>query len=172
MSGGLEKLNQAPPETAETAFLSCCGSRKWAQLMTEARPFANAAELLKWAGEIWRNLESEDWLEAFAAHPKIGERKAVSQQTIQSAKWSQSEQSGVSAAADSLLSELATVNRLYEEKFGYIFIVCATGKSAEEMFALCRERLKNDHQTELLTAAEEQRKITEIRLRKLLEAES
>lgn len=172
MSAGLEKLNQAQSEKAETAFLGCCGSRKWARQMTAARPFADFAELLKRAEEIWRNLEAEDWLEAFAAHPKIGERKASAQQTTQSAKWSQSEQSGVASAADSLLSELAEANRLYEEKFGYIFIVCATGKSAEEMLALCHERLKNDSQAELRAAAEEQRKITEIRLRKLLGAEN
>ncbi|MDQ4120279.1 MAG: 2-oxo-4-hydroxy-4-carboxy-5-ureidoimidazoline decarboxylase [Acidobacteriota bacterium] len=171
MNGGLEKLNHIPPETARTAFLSCCGSRRWAERMTEARPFAGMDELINRAKEIWQNLEPEDWLEAFAAHPKIGARKAASQQSEQSAQWSQNEQSGVLGAENAVLSELAEANRLYEEKFGYIFIVCATGKTAEEMLALCQERLKNESLTELQTAAEEQRKITEIRLKKLLEAE-
>ncbi len=166
----MEQLNQAAKETAEAAFLSCCGSRRWAQVMTEARPFADISALLSQAERIWRSLDAQDWLEAFAAHPKIGAKKAVPQQSVQSAEWSHSEQSGTQTAADSVRTELAEANHLYEEKFGYIFIVCATGKSAEEMLDICRKRLNNDADTELRIAVEEQRKITEIRLRKLLEA--
>ena len=137
--------------------------------MIEARPFADVSALLNQAAQIWQNLETEDWLEAFAAHPKIGAKKAVSHQTAQSAEWSKGEQSGTQTAADSVKIELEEANRLYENKFGFIFIVCATGKNAAEMLEICRERLNNDADMEIRIAADEQRKITEIRLKKLLE---
>lgn len=171
MNDKLVELNQAANETAKARFLDCCGSQKWAQKMTEARPFDNAGAILKQAVQIWVKLEPHDWLEAFAAHPKIGERKAAPKQQAQAAEWSRDEQSGARSANNSVLDRLAEVNRLYEEKFGYIFIVCATGKSAEEMLELCRRRVHNDENLELRIAADEQRKITEIRLKKLLEIE-
>ncbi|HEX9928957.1 MAG TPA: 2-oxo-4-hydroxy-4-carboxy-5-ureidoimidazoline decarboxylase [Pyrinomonadaceae bacterium] len=171
MSERLDELNQAAQETAKARFLDCCGSRNWAQMMTEARPFADFEALIKQAEQIWLNLEAQDWLEAFAAHPKIGARKAAPKQQMQSAEWSRDEQSGTHAAADSVLDALAEANRLYEEKFGFIFIVCASGKSAEEMLDLCRRRTHNDADSEIRIAADEQRKITEIRLKKLLEIE-
>ena len=166
---GLELLNHSSSAAAEFALLNCCGSRRWAQKMAEACPFADVSDLLKQADEIWQNLEAEDWLEAFAAHPKIGAKKGVSHQTEQSAEWSKGEQSGTQSATDSVKAELEEYNRLYENKFGFIFIVCATGKCAEEMLEICRRRLNNDVETEIRIAAEEQRKITEIRLKKLLE---
>lgn len=169
MNEELKQLNHASPAKAESAFLSCCGSRRWAQKMAEARPFADFAGLLNQAEEIWQNLETGDWLEAFAAHPKIGAKKAVRQATAQSAEWSHAEQSGTRSATDSEQIELAKSNRLYEEKFGFIFIVCATGKSAGEMLETCRQRLDNNDDAEILIAAEEQNKITKIRLRKLLQ---
>ncbi|MGI8641563.1 MAG: 2-oxo-4-hydroxy-4-carboxy-5-ureidoimidazoline decarboxylase [Pyrinomonadaceae bacterium] len=171
MNKKLEQLNQAANEKAKADFLNCCGSQNWARKMSETRPFPNLAGLLNQAGQIWQNLETQDWLEAFAAHPKIGTKKAVSQQSAQSAEWSNAEQSGTQTAADSLRDELEKANRLYQEKFGFIFIVCATGKSAEEMLDLCRRRLKNNADSELRIAADEQRKIMEIRLKKLLEIE-
>lgn len=171
MNKKLEQLNQLSRETAEADFTNCCGSPAWARMMTEARPFADVAALIKQAEQIWLNLDAQDWLEAFAAHPKIGARKAVSQQSAQAAKWSNAEQSGAQTAADSLRDELEKANRLYEDKFGFIFIVCATGKSAEEMLDLCRRRVRNDTDAEIRIAADEQRKITEIRLKKLLEIE-
>jgi len=171
MSEKLEHINQAAKETVKADFLNCCGSQTWARLMTEARPFADVAALIKQAEQIWLNLDAQDWLEAFAAHPKIGARKAVLQQSAQSAEWSNVEQSGTQTAADSLRDELEKANRLYEEKFGFIFIVCATGKSAEEMLDLCRGRLNNNADSEIRTAADEQKKITKIRLKKLLEIE-
>jgi len=170
MSEGLEKLNNAPHEIAEARFLDCCGSQAWARKMTEMRPFADSTALVKQANQIWQNLEPENWLEAFDAHPKIGARQAAPKQQAQSADWSHGEQSGTRTAADSVLDALAEANRLYEEKFGYIFIVCATGKSAEEMLEICCKRVYNTADIELCIAAEEQRKITEIRLKKLLEA--
>jgi OHCU decarboxylase len=171
MNEKLEQLNQAASETAKADFLNCCGSQNWARRMTEARPFADVAVLIKQAEQIWHNLESEDWLEAFAAHPKIGERQAAPKQPAQFAEWSHGEQSGTNAADDSVLNSLAVTNRLYEKKFGFIFIVCATGKSAEEMLDLCRRRLNNDADSEIRIAANEQSKIMEIRLKKLLEIE-
>jgi OHCU decarboxylase len=171
MSERLDELNQAAKETATARFLDCCGSQNWARMMTEARPFADVAALIKQAEQIWLNLKAQDWLEAFAAHPKIGARKAAPKQQVQSAEWSRGEQSATHAAADSVLEALAEANRLYEEKFGFIFIVCASGKSAEEMLDLCRRRVHNDADSEIRIAADEQRKITEIRLKKLLEIE-
>ena len=171
MNEKLKKLNQAATETAEIEFLNCCGSQTWARRMTEARPFADVAALVTQAERIWSNLDARDWLEAFAAHPKIGAEKSVSHQSAQFAEWSRGEQSGTQTAAEFILDELAKANNLYERKFGYIFIVCATGKTAEEMLGVCRERLKNDADSELRIAADEQRKITEIRLKKLLEIE-
>ena len=171
MSEKLDELNQAAKETAKARLLDCCGSQNWARKMTESRPFADVAALIKQAEQIWLNLEAQDWLEAFAAHPKIGARKAAPKQQAQSAEWSRGEQSGTHAAADSVLEALAETNRLYEEKFGFIFIVCATGKTAEEMLNLCRRRVRNDADSEIRIAADEQRKITEIRLKKLLEIE-
>ena len=171
MNKKLEQLNQSAKETAKSDLLNCCGSQTWARMMVEARPFADVAALLKQAEQIWQNLEAANWLEAFAAHPKIGARQAAPKQQAQSAEWSHSEQSGANTADDSVLNSLAEANSLYEEKFGFIFIVCATGKSAEEMLDLCRRRSNNDADSEIRIAADEQRKITEIRLKKLLDTE-
>ena len=121
------------------------------------------------AESIWFSLTPADWLEAYAAHPKIGNRKPAPVQQLRAAKWSSGEQSGVDGADETTRNQLADANRLYQKKFGFIFIVCATGKTAGEMFAICRARLGNSAETELRIAAEEQRKITEIRLNKLLE---
>jgi OHCU decarboxylase len=166
----LERLNLAPRGAALSVLLSCCGSTKWARMMVEARPFGDLAALEEAADRIWRGLAPEDWLEAFAGHPKIGASHAERPQSGQSSQWSAQEQSGTRQSADETLSALAQANVDYERRFGYIFIVCATGKSGEEMLALCRDRHNNDPQAELAVAAEEQRRITRIRLRKLIGA--
>ena len=137
--------------------------------MAATRPFPMLEKLFETAERVWFALSTADQLEAFAAHPTIGSRKAAASQKKQAADWSAGEQSGVATAASEVGEQLAAVNRLYEQKFGFIFIVCATGKSADEMLAICRARLGNTPETELRIAAEEQRKITEIRLNKLLE---
>lgn len=165
---GLQQLNVATREEAFAALLACCGSFSWAQRMVAARPFADLASLLATADRIWWELRPSDWLEAFASHPRIGERKAVLPQSSQSAQWSEQEQAGTQASVNETMTALAAANRAYEERFGYIYIVCATGKSSEEMLALCQHRLSNDYEIELQMAAEEQRKITAIRLRKLI----
>lgn len=162
-------LNELPVDEAEAAFRDCCGSSEWAGRMAEARPFPMLEDLYRTAANIWFSLSAVDWLDAFAAHPKIGAKKAAPVQKIRAAKWSAGEQSGMDAANDAVRNDLADANRLYEDKFGFIFIVCATGKSSDEMLAICRARLGNSSETEMRIAAEEQRKITEIRLNKLLE---
>jgi OHCU decarboxylase len=165
----LSRLNELPEPEATAEFLKCCGSHNWAQRMSASRPFANLEELRKRATDLWWSVESADWLEAFRSHPKIGEKKATAEVSNQSQSWSSQEQSGIASAAASTLSELAQLNREYEEKFGYIFIVCATGKSSDEMLAILRSRIVNIPNDELRVAAAEQAKITEIRLRKLIE---
>lgn len=125
--------------------------------------------LFEQAETIWTALSPADWLEAFAAHPKIGSNKPAPTQNKRAADWSSGEQSGVETAEADVRTQLAELNRLYEERFGFIFIVCATGKSADEMLAIARARIGNSVETELDLAAVEQQKIIEIRLRKLLE---
>jgi OHCU decarboxylase len=129
--------------------------------MIERRPFGLREAIFNAADEIWKSLDPSDWLEAFAHHPRIGEETNNS--------VAAREQSGVKSATDDIRAQLAQINRDYEQRFGYIYIVCATGKSAEEMLAIARDRLNNDPSTELAVAAEEQRKITQLRLAKLLE---
>jgi len=155
----LEELNALGSEAAEAAFLRCCGSTSWARAMAAARPFATMHDLSSGADERFRKLGPADWLEAFRAHPRIGESGGA---------WSDEEQAGMRAAADDVHRKLAAANRQYEAYFGYIFIVCATGKSAGEMLATLENRLTNDPATELRIAAEEQRKITKLRIDKLL----
>jgi OHCU decarboxylase len=162
-------LNDLPDREAQKAFLDCCGSHEWAHRMTEARPFPMVENLYTHADAIWFSLPVADHLEAFAAHPKIGSKKKPTAQTKKSADLSRGEQSKVDTAGADVREQLAEANRLYEEKFGFIFIVCASGKSAEEMLAIAGARLGNSVETELQIAAEEQAKITALRLDKLLE---
>ena len=168
MNQSVNRLNELSANEAQAEFLKCCGSTKWARAMTAACPFTSEQELFTRADDISSSLKDEDWLEAFRAHPKIGEQKAATAQTHQEQKWSAQEQSGVDAASAATISQLAERNREYEDRFGFIFIVCASGKSSEEMLAILNSRINNDPQTELRIASEEQRKITHLRLEKLL----
>ena len=168
MIQSLHRLNQLSANDAEAEFLKCCGSTRWARAMTEARPFEAVDDVLARADRIWWSLREADWLEAFRAHPKIGEQKAATAQSAEAQKWSAQEQSGVAQAPASTISELAERNREYEDRFGFIFIVCASGKSSEEMLAIINERIRNNAETELRSAAAEQSKITRLRLEKLL----
>jgi 2-oxo-4-hydroxy-4-carboxy-5-ureidoimidazoline decarboxylase len=163
----LEQINTWTTAEAQAALVHCCGSSRWAERLTASRPFASAQDLFDAAERIWDGLDREHWLEAFAAHPKIGDLDALRARFSNAAAWSVAEQAGVAGAADAVLQNLARGNRLYEAKFGYIFIVCAIGKTAAEMLALLQERLKNNPQRELLIAAGEQAKITRLRLQKL-----
>jgi len=168
MNQSLNRLNELSANQADVEFLKCCGSTRWAQTMTQARPFAGLDDVLTGADRIWWSLSEADWLEAFRAHPKIGEKKAATTQSAEAQKWSAQEQSGVTQASASTISELAERNREYEDRFGFIFIVCASGKSSEEMLAIINERIRNKAETELRAAAAEQSKITRLRLEKLL----
>jgi 2-oxo-4-hydroxy-4-carboxy-5-ureidoimidazoline decarboxylase len=153
-------LNDLDPKACADALRRCCGSDAWVHSMVAARPFTCSDELLQRSDRIWKSLSREDWLQAFAAHPRIGSRAAQG--------WGAAEQAGARDADSSVLTRLAALNSEYESRFGYIFIVCATGKSAAEMLALLESRLENEADTELHVAAEEQRKITRLRLEKLL----
>jgi len=164
----LATWNQASPEAAVLEILPCCGSRHWAYALASLRPFVTEEDLLKKSDDVWLHLDPDSWAEAFHSHPRIGERKAPATTTQQSAKWSAQEQSQVSVSTLDIQEEFASANRQYEARFGHIFIVCATGKSAEEMLLTLRHRLSNDDRHELQEAVEQQRQITQLRLRKWL----
>jgi OHCU decarboxylase len=161
----VDALNHLDREDAQAAFARCCGSTSWARSMAAARPFVSFDAMAGTGDAIWRSLAPADWLEAFAAHPKIGEQARTS-------SWSDREQAGMRTAADDVRTRLASGNAEYLSRFGYIFIVCATGKTAEEMLVALEARLMNDPAVELGIAAEEQRKITGIRLAKLMDGDS
>lgn len=164
----LDALNALPAGEAEARFLTCCHAARWAREMAARRPFADAGALLRAADEAWWALGAADWEEAFAAHPRIGERAPAPAQTEREAAWSRQEQAGAASAPADVAGALAEGNRAYEERFGRTYIVCATGKSAAEMLEILRGRLGNDPATELRAAAAEQARITRIRLEKLL----
>lgn len=167
-SAGITRLNDLPLEELEQDLLACCGSTNWARRMGQSRPFRGIDELLEIADCIWWDLGPADWLEAFHQHPRIGERTAAPHPSAQARRWSEQEQAATRGAPGDVLRVLAEANRAYEARFGYLFIICATGKTSEEMLALLEKRLQNDSATELRIAAEEQRKITRLRLEKLL----
>jgi OHCU decarboxylase len=160
---GIERLNDASRKEALTWILACCGSTAWAKRLVEARPFADLRSLEESAEVIAHELSPGDWLEAVNSHPRIGAR------TETLPRWSAAEQAGIIGAKSETLLALAAATMAYEEKFSHIFILCATGKSSEEMLSICRERLENDPDKELRIASEELRKIAKLRLRKLIE---
>jgi OHCU decarboxylase len=139
--------------------------------MVARRPYGSLDAVLAAADDIWWSLDPTDWREAFAHHPRIGEQASGATQDERARDWSAAEQANVATAHDTIRDALAAANDEYERKFGYIYIVCATGKSAEDMLSLARERLDNPPDVEFRVAAEEQRKITRLRLEKLLHAE-
>jgi OHCU decarboxylase len=161
-------LNSLTADEAARELLQCCGSKRWAKEVANARPYATLETLFTKAHDIWWSLDPSDWLEAFRSHPKIGEKKAADKVSAQSQQWSGQEQSGLTDASQDTVASLAALNEDYEQKFGYIFIICATGKTSAEMLSALRERLQHDPESELPIAATEQGKITELRLKKLL----
>jgi len=170
MNDVLARWNFLPVGTAVNEILPCCGSRAWADGMVARRPLPDEVALLAASDEIWRSLSESDWLEAFRSHPRIGESRAPKVAMPQSAAWSEQEQRNVADGGDSTKIALAEGNREYERRFDRIFIVCATGKPPAEILKILRRRLENDEHTELQEAAEQQRQITQIRLRKWLQA--
>jgi OHCU decarboxylase len=168
LEGPVGKLNRLGEDEARAALLACCGSAHWSREVVALRPFWDVGQLLRIGWRVWHELERDDWLEAFRAHPRIGESKPAATAPEEARRWSEGEQSRAHDASVQTLDALAQGNREYEERFGFIYIVCATGRTAEEMLALLRERLGNDPETELRVAAEEQWRITELRLKKFL----
>jgi len=173
----LEDLNTLDAAAAARELLRCCGSPRWARQVTAMRPFASVEAMVAAADACWGALDPADWLEAFAAHPKIGAGRAApdprgakpSTEPGAARDWSAEEQAGVAGAGAATLLKFGNLNREYEARFGYIFIVCATGKSAAEMLDLLEGRIGNDPEVEIRIAADEQRKITRLRLTKLLD---
>jgi 2-oxo-4-hydroxy-4-carboxy-5-ureidoimidazoline decarboxylase len=168
MNGVLARWNGLPMPDAVQEILPCCGSKTWADGLAARRPFADVTTLLAASDGTWSNLSAADRMEAFRGHPRIGESRAPESASVQPAIWSAQEQQKVTAAGEAAKSALAEANEKYERRFGHIFIVCATGKSAVEILEILRRRLQNDDRTELLEAAEQQRQIIRIRVTKWL----
>jgi len=164
----IEELNNLSREKAFEALFKCCACTAWAQNLVDFRPFKNNIDLLRLSDMNWITCEREDGLEAFSHHPKIGDLKSLEKKFASTKEWASGEQSGIDAATQKTIKELAEDNVDYENKFGFIFIVCATGKTADEMLALLKARIVNDPETEFNIAMNEQNKITHIRLEKLL----
>jgi 2-oxo-4-hydroxy-4-carboxy-5-ureidoimidazoline decarboxylase len=163
----LERINRWTQTEAHVELLRCCGSRRWAEAMTALRPFATSAAVFDAAERVWSALDRSDWLEAFAAHPQIGDLGALRARFAATAAWSAEEQAGASGAPEEVLQRLAEGNHAYHERFGHIFIVCATGKSAAEMLHLLEARLGNAVGDEITIAAAEQLKIMRLRLERI-----
>ncbi len=167
-TSGIREFNEITTVQARKLLLDCCGAKKWAAQMIAQRPFAGEGEFFAAADAIWASLDRPDWLEAFRHHPPIGAGKAAAKQSAKARKWSAGEQSVAQQAQAETLAEIAEANFEYQSKFGYVFLICATGKTAAEILSSLRQRMPNDPETELHVAAEEQRKITRLRLEKLL----
>jgi 2-oxo-4-hydroxy-4-carboxy-5-ureidoimidazoline decarboxylase len=166
----LARWNELPIDDAAAEILSCCGSQAWARKLASLRPFAEEESLFSAAEACWRSLPEEDWLEAFRSHPRIGEQHAQSKTTATSAAWSRSEQGQMKEADAEIVSRMRHGHRAYEERFGRIFIVCATGKQPAEMLAILETRLNNAPDVELVESVAQQQQITQLRLRKWLAA--
>lgn len=164
----IDQLNRLPEADATAAFEQCCGAAQWVERMVYSRPFENLAEVLETSDTIWEECDVDDYEEAFSHHPKIGDVDSLAKKFANTKAWAAGEQKCVEGADRAVLEKLAQGNANYEEKFGFIFIVNATGKSAAEMLALLEARLGNDPKDEIMIAAEEQNKITRLRLKKLL----
>jgi 2-oxo-4-hydroxy-4-carboxy-5-ureidoimidazoline decarboxylase len=165
----LTELNALSPERAREELARCCGAHAWVDSVVASRPFEDRAALLAASDRAARSLTRSDWLEAFACHPRIGDAAALRDKFMATAAWAGAEQQGAARAPEAVLEALAQGNRAYEQRFGYVFIVCATARRADEMLAILESRLPNDPARELDIAAAEQMKITRIRMDKLLE---
>lgn len=165
MSNALARWNGLRSDEAAEEILPCCGSKAWANEMAARRPIFDEAALLTACDQVWKSLAESDWMEAFDSHPRIGESR-LSAGSTQSADWSEEEQRRVGAATEDVKVALAEGNRAYEQRFNRMFIVCAAGKSGTEILETLRSRLRNELTTELHEAAEQQRLITRLRLKK------
>jgi 2-oxo-4-hydroxy-4-carboxy-5-ureidoimidazoline decarboxylase len=165
----LHELNTLPRQQLSDVLLKCCGSHAWVNKMLPFFPAEDLVEILEDAEEQWFLCSEADWKEAFAHHPRIGDLDSLQKKFASTAEWASGEQSGVRSVSQEMLAALAEANKKYEEKFGYIFIVCAAGKSAGEMLTLLETRMQNSLEVEIEMAADEQNKITKLRIEKLLE---
>jgi 2-oxo-4-hydroxy-4-carboxy-5-ureidoimidazoline decarboxylase len=159
-----QRLDTAQEDAARALLQSCCGSTRWIDGMMGRRPFRDRSTLQAAARDVWFALGEADWREAFGHHPRIGDRESLQRRFPATAHLSAHEQRAVDEAPGDILNDLEQANRLYEEKFGYIFIVRASGRTAGEMLVLLRERLENDPRSEIETAAAQQAEITALRL--------
>jgi 2-oxo-4-hydroxy-4-carboxy-5-ureidoimidazoline decarboxylase len=164
----IDALNRLSEEDATSAFTQCCVAQRWVERMVIDRPFESLPEMLEISDRVWEECDLDDYLEAFQGHPRIGDMESLAKKYANTKGWAGGEQKGVEGADRAVLERLAKGDADYEEKFGHIFIVCATGKSAAEMLALLEARMPNDPKTEVMVAAAEQNKITRLRLKKLL----
>ncbi len=164
----LHQLNILPTEALRQELFKCCGSTNWVNRMVSFFPMDDLVEMLEDAEEQWYECIEADWREAFTHHPKIGDPGLLTKKFASTAQWASGEQSAVNEASQQIIVDLAATNAAYENKFGYIFIVCATGKTAEEMLSLLQQRLSNTPEDEIKIAMDEQNKITLLRLQKLL----
>ncbi|TYK66646.1 2-oxo-4-hydroxy-4-carboxy-5-ureidoimidazoline decarboxylase [Colwellia echini] len=164
----LSELNALCDKQAYQEFEHCCVAPNWVEGMIKARPFISVNAVYSTAELLWSILKEDDYLAAFQGHPEIGDVSTLRAKFAATASKASHEQSGMSQASDTVLHQMMALNQAYKEKFGFIFIVCATGKSAEQMLAMIEQRIENDRDTELAIAANEQAKITRIRLENLL----
>lgn len=164
----LSQLNNLSEDDAKFAFENCCTSSRWIEGMVARRPFVSIQQCQEVAIEVWNGLGEADYLEAFEGHPKIGDVTSLRQKYAHTKQLASGEQSSVNTASEEVIQALADGNTQYENQNGFIFIVCATGKSAAEMLTILKARLPNAREQELDTAAGEQAKITAIRINKLL----
>lgn len=168
MTDALARWNRLSAKQAEEEIVACCDSRVWARRMAARRPILDEALLLRASDEVWRSLSEQDWMEAFESHPRIGESRPTPSVDRRAVAWSANEQRNVSREIDTVKAALAEGNREYEQRFGRIFIVCATGKTGSEILEILRNRLHNDRATEMREAAEQQRQIARLRLKRWL----
>lgn len=166
----IEDFNHEDHKAAAQKLLACCGSANWTKAMMESFPFVSAQQMVKLATDHWYGANEADWLEAFRQHPRIGDLRSLEKKFASTKHLAGTEQASVANATSGVLMQLAEANQQYEEKYGFIFIVCATGKSAEEMLRLLQDRLQNSYHEELNVAANEQHKITLLRLKKTFSA--
>ena len=163
----IEDLNHLKEADAHDFFMNCCTAEKWVELMVSSRPYSNFEQLNTVSDQHFSKLDEFDWLQAFDGHPKIGDVNSLKEKYKSTKKLASGEQSGMSEADEKVIEEMMSFNQRYLEQNGFIFIVCASGKSASEMLEIIQSRIDNSRETELKIASEEQIKITKIRLEKL-----
>lgn len=164
----LVEFNSLSEEAAKEILQFCCGSSAWVNQIVRLRPVTSLRELKEHSSRVWISLTEKDWKEAFSHHPKIGDLESLKKKFSSTKAWAEQEQKGSAGAPEAVLQALATLNETYENRFGFIFIVCATGKTAQEMLGLLEMRINNSADVELTNAAKEQEKITHLRLEKLI----